>query len=92
MTTEINNIPEATEIPPETLSRGFKRILGKTDHLLRDAGHSVAEELASTRHAMSEKASGAANATQEYVRSNPWKIVAMAAAAGVFIGALIRRR
>lgn len=92
MTTEISNIPGITESPQEALTRDFKKILGKADHLLRDAGHSVAEEFSATRHAMSEKASGAANVTQEYVLANPWKLVAAAAAVGIFFGALISRR
>jgi ElaB/YqjD/DUF883 family membrane-anchored ribosome-binding protein len=76
----------------DTLTADFKRIVGKADHLLKDASHSVTDELAATRHAISEKACSAANATHEYARGNPWKIAGMAAAAGVFIGALISRR
>jgi len=92
MTTEIITTPGSTETPKEMLVRDFKGIVGKDDHLLKDASHSVAEELSATRHAMSEKACSAATATHEYVRGNPWKIVGMAAAAGVFIGTLISRR
>jgi len=92
MTTDISTIPGTTENSKETLTREFKGILGKADHLLKDAGHSVAEELSATRHAIAENACGAANATDAYVRANPWKIVGIAAAAGAFIGALISRR
>lgn len=89
MSTEIISPPGSTEIPKESM---FKGIVGKADHLLKDASHSVAEEFSATRHAVSEKACGAANLTHEYVRANPWKVAGIAAAAGVFIGALISRR
>lgn len=89
MSTEITITPGSTEIPKEGL---FKGIVGKADHLLKDASHTVAEEFSAKRHAVAEKACGAANSTHEYVRANPWKVVGMAAAAGVFIGALISRR
>jgi ElaB/YqjD/DUF883 family membrane-anchored ribosome-binding protein len=92
MTTEAINTPGTTESPKDTLATDFKRIVGKADHLLKDASQSVTDELAATRHAISEKACSATNATHEYVRANPWKIVGMAAAAGVFLGALISRR
>ena len=92
MTTEITNSPGTIENAKDNLVRDLKGIVGKADHLLKDAGHSVAEEFSATRHAMSEKACGAANATHEYARANPWKIAGIAAAAGAFIGALISRR
>jgi ElaB/YqjD/DUF883 family membrane-anchored ribosome-binding protein len=92
MTTETTTTAGPTESPKESLARDFRGIVDKADHLLKDAGHSVAEELSSTRHAISDKACSAANTTHEYVRANPWKIVGIAAAAGAFIGALISRR
>ena len=92
MTTEAITSPGITEPPKETFASDLKRMVGKADHLLKDASHSVTDELSATRHAISEKACSAANATHEYVRGNPWKIVGIAAAVGVFIGALISRR
>lgn len=92
MTTENITTAAPTESSRDTLARDFKGIVGKADHLLKDAGHTVSEELSATRHAISEKACSAATATHEYVRGNPWKIVGIAAAVGVFIGALISRR
>jgi ElaB/YqjD/DUF883 family membrane-anchored ribosome-binding protein len=92
MSTETIATPVSAESLKEGLVRDIKGIVGKADHLLKDAGHSVAEEFSATRHAISEKACDAASATHEYVRSNPWKIVGIAAAAGVFIGALISSR
>ncbi|MBS1138646.1 MAG: Protein of unknown function ElaB [Proteobacteria bacterium] len=92
MSTDITTTPGSTESSKDSLVRDLKGIVGKADHLLKDAGHTVAEEFSATRHAMSEKACGAATATHEYVRANPWKIIGIAAAAGAFIGALISRR
>lgn len=92
MTTDITSGPVPSESPKDSLVRDLKGIVGKADHLLKDAGHTVAEEFSATRDAISGKACSAANATHEYVRANPWKMVGIAAAAGVFIGALISRR
>ncbi len=44
------------------------------------------------RIAVTEKAKGAAEATHEYVNENPWKALGVAAAAGLVIGILLRRR
>jgi ElaB/YqjD/DUF883 family membrane-anchored ribosome-binding protein len=44
------------------------------------------------RIAVTEKARYAAGATDEYVRDNPWKLLAVAAAAGVVIGFVLSRR
>jgi len=92
MTTEISTSTGPTESTKETPVRDSKGIVGWADHLLKETSHTVAEELSATRHAISEKACSATNATHEYVRGNPWKIIGIAAAAGVFIGALISRR
>ncbi|MBA3033678.1 MAG: DUF883 family protein [Gammaproteobacteria bacterium] len=44
------------------------------------------------RSAVAKKAGSAANATNEYVRENPWKVVVGAAAVGLITAFLIRRR
>jgi ElaB/YqjD/DUF883 family membrane-anchored ribosome-binding protein len=92
MTTETVATPAPTEIPNNRLSREIKGIVGKAEHLLKDASHSAAMEFSATRHAVSETACSAAAATDDYVRGNPWKIVGIAAVAGLFIGALVNRR
>ncbi len=92
MTTELSTIPGTTESLKETLTRDLKGIVGKADHLLKDAGHTVADEFSATRHAIAENACAATTATDAYVRANPWKIIGIAAATGAFIGALISRR
>lgn len=48
--------------------------------------------LDNARIAVTEKARGAADATQEYVKENPWKVLGVAAAAGLIIGFLLSRR
>lgn len=44
------------------------------------------------RIALTEKAKGAADATHEYVRENPWKVIGVAAAAGLIVGTVLSRR
>lgn len=92
MTKEISSIPGMIENSKEAVTQDFREIIGKADHLLKGATHSVTEELSATRHAISEMAGNAANATHQYVHSNPWRIVGIAALAGVLVGALISRR
>ncbi len=48
--------------------------------------------LQDARIAVTATAKGAAGATQEYVRENPWKVLGVAAAAGLVIGFVISRR
>lgn len=48
--------------------------------------------LDSTRHAIVEKAKVVSNATNEYVKENPWKVFGVAAVAGLAIGLFMRRR
>ena len=42
--------------------------------------------------AVSDRAKHAADATDAYVRDNPWKMLGVAAAAGIVIGAILRSR
>lgn len=92
MTTEINTPPPSTENPAQRLTRELKGMAGNADRQLDDVGHSVAQGLSATRQAISEKACSAANVTHDYVRANPWKIVGVAAAVGVLVGSMLRRR
>jgi ElaB/YqjD/DUF883 family membrane-anchored ribosome-binding protein len=47
--------------------------------------------IADARIAVTEKARGAANTTQEYARENPWKVLGVVAAAGLAISFLLSR-
>ena len=55
--------------------------LSHAQAVLRDAGHVVSDR---ARHAV--------DATDLYVHDNPWKMLGVAAAAGIVIGAIIRSR
>lgn len=92
MATELTTGPRPDAGLQETLGHDFKEIIGKTGNLLKEAGHSAADEIAARRAAVTEKACHAASATQEYVKENPWKIVGLAIAAGTVIGAMLSRR
>lgn len=92
MTTEITPIPGQAESGKDSLVRDLKGIAGKADQLVKDASQSVAAELSATRRAISEKACEAASVTHQYVRTNPWKVVGLAAVFGAFVGMLVSRR
>lgn len=49
-------------------------------------------KLAALEEAVAARAKQAADATDEYVRANPWKAVGIAASVGVLLGMLIGRR
>ena len=49
-------------------------------------------KMSETQLAMKDKASYAANVTQEYVRENPWKAVAIVGSIGMVIGLFMSRR
>jgi ElaB/YqjD/DUF883 family membrane-anchored ribosome-binding protein len=53
---------------------------------------SAMSRLDDVRVAASQRARGAADATRECVRDNPWQALGIAAAAGLVIGCLIGRR
>lgn len=59
----------------------FEAKLGAAKSRLNDA-----------RIAVARKAGSAADATNEYVRENPWKVVVGAAAVGLITAFLLRRR
>jgi ElaB/YqjD/DUF883 family membrane-anchored ribosome-binding protein len=60
----------------------------KIDVKLTDAR----SRLDGARIAVTETAKDAADATYEYVRENPWKLLGVAIAAGLVIGLFLRRR
>ena len=47
------------------------------------------ERLRDLQHMATEKAGAAAHATDEYVHSNPWQAIGVAAGVGAVVGALI---
>jgi ElaB/YqjD/DUF883 family membrane-anchored ribosome-binding protein len=40
---------------------------------------------------LTQQAKGAADATHDYVRENPWKVLGVAVLAGLLVGVLLRR-
>lgn len=92
MTTEFSTSPGQTDGSKDTLATNLKGLAIKADDLIKKAGNTVAEEFAATRNIVTEKACDAASSTDAYVRGNPWKIVGVAAAAGLVIGGLLSRR
>jgi len=63
------------------LVKDVKVVLGDARNSLHDAGVEAVE-----------KARGAARATGAYVKTNPWKVLGVAAAAGLIAGFLSTRR
>ncbi|HRH14109.1 MAG TPA: hypothetical protein PK225_07130 [Azonexus sp.] len=92
MTTELTTRQGPTMATKDSLTRDLRRLVGRADDLLKETGHAVAGEFAATRQAISQNACRAASATGEYTRENPWKVVGLAALAGLVIGALLSRR
>lgn len=92
MTKETTTPPQPTENSKEKLTRDLQGMAGKSERLLDDVGHSLAGSLSATGQAISEKACSVASVTDGYVRANPWKIVGVAAAVGVVVGSMLRRR
>lgn len=60
------------------------RIEGRLDEVKSRLDHS--------RLAVSERARHTVDATQEYVVENPWRVLGLAAVAGLIIGILVSRR
>lgn len=92
MTKEAKSSPDAGESTKDSLAGEISVIVGKTADQLKDTTHSVVDEISAARNAITENACDAAAITQGYVRANPWKAIGMVVAAGLVIGALIRRR
>ncbi len=77
----------------------LKKVANSTTERFSEARTKIERKLGEARSrlddvriAVTEKARHSAGATQEYVRENPWKSIGVAAAAGLIIGFLLRRR
>ncbi len=69
--------PDALAETPKQLSKFWKETKNK---------------LSETGSLLSEKGKNLCNATDSYVKDNPWKTLGIAAGIGIFIGMLFRRR
>lgn len=88
MTTELNANPGTVQDSKEHLVKDLKSVVGDADDLLKAAVHSTAEGFVAAR----TKVGATLCEANEYVRENPWKIVAVAVAVGLATAFLLRRR
>ena len=58
----------------------------------RDSVRVAKARLADAQDVVVQKARGAANATDAYVRDSPWEAIGVAAGVGVLVGVLLARR
>jgi ElaB/YqjD/DUF883 family membrane-anchored ribosome-binding protein len=58
----------------------------------RESVRVARQRLEETGDALAQKARGAANATDAYVRDSPWESIGIAAGIGVLVGVLLARR
>ena len=72
----------------EMSGEGLAQIRMKARESVRVARAGLAE----AQDAMVQRARGAANATDAYVRDSPWEAIGIAAGVGVLIGVLLARR
>jgi len=79
-----NLVKEVANSTAEEIAAARTKIEGKLGE--------AKSKLDNARIAAAERARGAADATQEFVRENPWKALGVAAAAGLIIGFLLSRR
>lgn len=66
--------------------------LGEARTRARDSLRAAKAKLEETQDALVQKARGAANSTDAFVRDSPWEAVAVAAGVGVLVGVLLARR
>lgn len=88
-----------TDSRKDKLVAELSEVVAKAEDLLREAGSEVEDRLGSAKATLAEagaavsgKAKHAADVTDEYVRANPWKVLAVAAAAGALIGIVLMSR
>jgi len=92
MATEMNANSGSFHDKKQILVNDMKGVVDDATDILKQAAHSTAEEIGAARTAVKEKAKFAANATNEYVRENPWKTFGVAAVAGLVVGFFLHRR
>jgi len=84
-------VADAEELLKATADQTGERIAaarGKAEESLKAAKARLDEQEA----ALMAKTKAAAKATEDYVRDNPWKAMGIAAAAGLVLGILAKRR
>jgi ElaB/YqjD/DUF883 family membrane-anchored ribosome-binding protein len=84
-------VADAEELLKATADQTGERVVaarGKAEESLKAAKARLDEQEA----ALMVKTKAVAKATEDYVRDNPWKSVGIAAAAGLVLGILAKRR
>jgi ElaB/YqjD/DUF883 family membrane-anchored ribosome-binding protein len=80
----------------ERLGRDISGVVNEAGEVLKDYGARKLEgaraSLTQAQTVMSDGYRQAMDVTDEYVHTNPWKAVGIAAAAGMLIGLLVARR
>ena len=85
MTTELDTGNESLQDKKQLLINDLKGVVGA-------ARSKIQTELGEARAAVTDGAKCAAGATCAYAKENPWKVLGMAAAAGMLFGLLFSRR
>ena len=84
-------ISDAEELLRATAGQAGEQV-ASTRQKVQDSLQRAKAELAEVEDVLVEQGRQAARAADEYVRSNPWQSVGIAAGIGVIIGLLISRR
>lgn len=98
MTTETSAGHGTVEAGRQILANDLRTLGKDAEALLTQVVNSTVEDVAATRGRIEDKlgvathsAGCTAEATDQYVRANPWQVMGLAAAAG-FVAALLLRR
>jgi ElaB/YqjD/DUF883 family membrane-anchored ribosome-binding protein len=84
-------ISDAEELLRATASQAGEKVAAAREKV-QDSLQRVKAELTEVEDVLVEQGRQAARVADEYVRSNPWQSVGIAAGIGVIIGLLISRR
>jgi ElaB/YqjD/DUF883 family membrane-anchored ribosome-binding protein len=92
MPTDPKGIVAGTKDLANELATGASQKLGAARESIQDSYRAAKETVADVQAAVVDKGTVAAKATGRYVNENPWIAVGAAAAIGIAIGMLLRRR
>ena len=97
MESEMNRpSPDAMQGRHEKLTRDITGVVNEAGEVLKDYGSrkfdSARATLTQAQAAVGDSYKQAVDVTDQYVHTNPWTAVGVAAAAGVLIGLLLGRR
>jgi ElaB/YqjD/DUF883 family membrane-anchored ribosome-binding protein len=96
METEMNRDPaDAIKGNVDKIARDVGGMVNEASGVLKDYGakklETAKQTLSTAQTYVQDGYKQAADVTDQYVQSNPWRAVGIAAAAGVLLGLLIRR-